>query len=186
MDQQAEAAREVAIEQSDTTSEQPGAAAPVRSSRGIFLFWAPLALQWIMMAIEGPFLAAIIARMSEPTHNLAAYGIALAFAILLESPVIMLMSASTALVEDSESYRRLRNFANALNIGATALVFVTLIPPLFNGMTANVLGLPDEVRILVYGALWLLLPWPAAIASMVTPAESASAPTQAPGSEVKV
>jgi|SRR5690625_1940077 len=140
-----------------------GAGAPVRSQRGIFLFWSPLALQWLMMALEGPFLAAIIARMAVPAHNLAAYGIALAFAILLESPVIMLMSASTALAEDSESYRRLRNFANALNIGATLFVFIALIPPLFDWVTGSVLGVPDEVRPLVYGSLWLLLPWPAAI-----------------------
>lgn len=139
------------------------AAAAVRTRRGIFLFWAPLAIQWLMMAAEGPFLAAIIARMVDPAHNLAAYGVAIAFAILLESPVIMLMSASTALVEDSESYRRLRNFANALNISATALVFVTLIPPVFDWATDTLLGIPAPVRSLVYGSLWLLLPWPAAI-----------------------
>lgn len=174
MDRSAEKVREVAIEQLVAPSEGVGGAAagtagttpgaaPAHTQRGIFLFWAPLALQWIMMAVEGPFLAAIIARMADPAINLAAYGIALAFAILLESPVIMLMSASTALVEDSESYRRLRNFANALNIGATVFVFVTLIPPLFEWVTGSVLGVPDEVRPLVYGALWLLLPWPAAI-----------------------
>lgn len=185
MDRSAERAREVVIEQPVTSSQNAGVAAPggagrgvggaapgegasgtaapVRTRRGIFLFWVPLAIQWLMMALEGPFLAAIIARMADPAHNLAAYGIALAFAILLESPVIMLMSASTALVEDSESYRRLRNFANALNIGATVFVFITLIPPLFEWVTSTVLGIPDQVRTLVYGALWLLLPWPAAI-----------------------
>jgi len=142
-------------------AERPGAA--IRSHRSIFLFWAPLALQWLMMAAEGPFLAAIIARMGDATVNLAAYGIALAFAILTESPVIMLMSASTALVEDSESYRRLRNFANALNIGATGLVLLVLVPPIFDLITDDLLGIPDTVRSLVYGGLWFLLPWPAAI-----------------------
>jgi Na+-driven multidrug efflux pump len=144
-------------------AEMTGAAPAARTPRSILLFWAPLAVQWLMMAIEGPFLAAIIARMSDPAHNLAAYGIAIAFAILLESPVIMLMSASTALAEDSESYRRLRNFSNALNLAATALVFVVLIPPIFNGITGDLLGVPAPVRSLVYGALWLLLPWPGAI-----------------------
>ena len=66
----------------------------------VFLFWVPLAAQWLMMASEGPFLAAIIARLGEPTYNLAAYGIAFAFAILIESPVIMLMRASTAQARD--------------------------------------------------------------------------------------
>ena len=63
-----------------------------------------------MMALEGPFLAAVIARLPDPKFNLAAYGVAFAFAILIEAPVIMIMSASTALVEDGPSFRRLRNF----------------------------------------------------------------------------
>ncbi|MEX0907556.1 MAG: hypothetical protein WD054_04440 [Gemmatimonadota bacterium] len=131
--------------------------------RSIFLFWAPLAAQWLMMSAEGPFLAAVIARMGDAAYNLAAYGVAFAFAILVESPVIMLMSASTALVDDAASYRRLRNFANLLNAGATALLLLVLVPPVFSFLTGTLLGLPQPVALRVYGALWLLLPWPAAI-----------------------
>jgi len=133
------------------------------SNRVIFLFWAPLAAQWLMMASEGPFLAAIIARTGDPAFNLAAYGVAYAFAFLVESPVIMLMSAATALVEDAASYRKLRNFAHALNAGSTALLLLVLVPPVNAFMMGTLLGLPPEVTDLVYGALWLLLPWPAAI-----------------------
>jgi progressive ankylosis protein len=134
-----------------------------RSHGTIFLFWLPLALQWLMMAVEGPFLAAIIARMGEATPNLAAYGVAFAFAILVESPVIMLMSASTALVEDAPSYYRLRSFANLLNAGSTLLLLLVLVPPVFDVLMLSMLGLPPDVAQLVYGSLWLLLPWPAAI-----------------------
>jgi progressive ankylosis protein len=147
-----------------STGSPPAAASPhVRSHLAIFLFWAPLAAQWFMMAAEGPFLAAIIARMGDPTFNLAAYGVAFAFAILVESPVIMLMSASTALVEDAASYRRLRGFAMLLNAGATLLLLLVLIPPVYALLMTRLLGLPPEVTELVYGALWILLPWPAAI-----------------------
>jgi len=134
-----------------------------RSPTAIFLFWFPLALQWIMMALEGPYLAAVIARLTEPSFNLAAYGVAYALAVLVESPVIMLMSASTALVEDRNSYRKLRNFAWALNVLSTLLLVVLLIPPVFDLVLRGVLGLPTDVADRVYGALWLLLPWPAAI-----------------------
>jgi progressive ankylosis protein len=134
-----------------------------RTARSIFLFWLPLAATWVMMALEGPFLAAIIARLADPAFNLAAYGVAFAFGILIESPVIMLLSASTALVVDRDSYVRLRNFANALNLGCTALLLVVLIPPLYDALMRDLLNLPDEVASLTYGALWLLLPWPAAI-----------------------
>lgn len=134
-----------------------------RSTRFVLLFWAPLAAQWLMMGLEGPFLAAVIARLGDPTFNLAAHGVAYAIAILVESPVIMLMSASTALVEDAHSYRKLRNFANGLNALATALLLLVLVPPVFRGLMGTVLGLPPEVSRLVYGALWILLPWPTAI-----------------------
>lgn len=132
-------------------------------ARTILLFWSPLAAQWLMMALEGPFLAAVIARLADPAFNLAAHGVAFAFAILVESPVIMLMSASTALVEDRDSYRRLRNFTRALNAGATGLLLLVLVPPVYDFLLETLLGLPAEVARLVRGALWLLLPWPAAI-----------------------
>ena len=64
--------------------------------RRIFVLWVPLVLTWFMMAVEGPFLAAVIARLAEPEYNLAAYGVAFAFAIIIEAPIIMMLSASTA------------------------------------------------------------------------------------------
>ncbi|MDT8435667.1 MAG: hypothetical protein RRA92_02820 [Gemmatimonadota bacterium] len=133
------------------------------TNRSILLFWAPLAATWLMMAAEGPFLAAVIARLADPKFNLAAHGVAFAFAILVEAPVIMLMSAATALVEDATSYRRLRRFANLLNAGSTGLLLFVLIPPVFDFLMRTAVGLPDEVADLTYGALWLFLPWPAAI-----------------------
>jgi hypothetical protein len=133
------------------------------SHKEILLFWMPLALQWLMMSLEGPFLAAVIARGAEPEYNLAAYGVAWAFAILIESPVIMLMSAATALVENAATYRKLRNFAAALNLGATSVFAVVLIPAVHDWGMGEVMGLPAPVVRLVYGALCFLVPWPAAI-----------------------
>ena len=116
-----------------------------------------------MMAVEGPFLAAIIARLADAKFNLAAYGVAFAFAILVEAPVIMIMSASTALARDEDSFRRLRNFTYALNAMVTAGMLVLLIPPFFEALMVGLIGLPPEVSRLTYVALWILVPWPAAI-----------------------
>jgi hypothetical protein len=116
-----------------------------------------------MMAAEGPFLAAIIARLADPKFNLAAHGVAFAFAVLVEAPVIMIMSASTALAEDVTSFRRLRSFSYALNASVTALMLVMLLPAVFGIVMNDVLGLPNEVANLTYVALWILLPWPGAI-----------------------
>jgi len=134
-----------------------------RTQLSIFLFWVPLAATWVMMASEGPFLTAIIARLGDPTYNLAAFGVAFAFGILVEGPIIMLMSASTALAKDWVSFCQLRRFTWALNALATALLGLLLIPPVFDLVMTGMLGLPVEVTSILYGALALLLPWPAAI-----------------------
>ncbi|WP_419938176.1 hypothetical protein [Candidatus Palauibacter sp.] len=116
-----------------------------------------------MMAVEGPYLAAVVARLPEPTLGLAAYGVAIALAVLVEAPVIMLLSASTALVEDAVSYRRLRTFAHGLNAFSTLMLLAVLVPSVHRGLMLGVLGLPEDLANLTYGALWCFLPWPAAI-----------------------
>jgi hypothetical protein len=133
------------------------------SQRSIALFWVPLAATWIMMGAEAPFLTAVIARHPEATFNLAAYGVAYAFAILTEAPIIMLMSAANALVRDGHSFKRMRNFSRFLNAGATLLLVVIVIPPVFHLVMVDLIELPARVAELTYGALWFLLPWPGAI-----------------------
>jgi len=116
-----------------------------------------------MMAIEGPFLAAVVARLVDPTFNLAAHGVAYAFAVLVEAPVIMIMSASTALVRDRDSFIRLRTFTYALNGAVTVSMLVVLIPAVYRAMMIDLIALPEEVARLSYVALWIFLPWPGAI-----------------------
>ena len=116
-----------------------------------------------MMAAEGPFLAAMIARMPGPEFNLGAYGVAFALAILIEAPVIMLMSAATSLVKDRNSYLKMRNFSRGLILGTTLLLLIVLVPGVYRWLTETLLQLPSEIADLTYGALWFFLPWPSAI-----------------------
>lgn len=129
----------------------------------IIRFWLPLAATWLMMSVEGPFLAAIIARMGAEAVNLAAYGVALAFALLAEAPVIMLMSSATALCRDRTSYRRLRNFSIVLSLVVTLALALFLLPALYNPVIYSLIKLPEEVAELTRIALLCLLPWPGAI-----------------------
>ena len=126
-------------------------------------FWSPLAATWIMMAVEGPLIAATIARLPDPTLNLAAHGVVFAIAILVEAPVIMLMTAATALVRDRESLRKLWIFAQGLNVLATVLVLLLLLPFVFDPLVLGLLALPPDVADLIRGSLWIFLPWPGAI-----------------------
>ena len=129
----------------------------------VLRLWAPLEAAWLLMAAEGPFVAATIARMDRPEPNLAAFGVALGLAMLFESPIILIMSASAALVENRHALVRLRNFTYALNGAVTLALAVFVCPPVFRWATGPVMGLPPEVAGLCHRACVFLLPWPAAI-----------------------
>jgi progressive ankylosis protein len=129
----------------------------------IFLFWGPLALTWLMMALEQPILIAFIARLSDAKYNLAAFGIAGSFAMLIEAPIIMLLSASTALVSGRNSYRKLKRFTDILNAAITGIHFIFIIPPVFNFIAVDMMEVPENVARLAYTALVLFIPWSASI-----------------------
>jgi len=133
------------------------------TNRRIFLFWGPLALTWLMMAFEQPFLIAFIARLSDAKLNLAAFGIAGSFAMIIEAPVIMLMSASTALVTGRNSYMKLRRFTDLLNLGVTGIQLIILIPPVFKFLVITLMGVPEDVARLAHITLLIFLPWAASI-----------------------
>jgi len=133
------------------------------SFKRILKLWLPLASTWLMMAFEGPFLSAVIARLPDETFNLAAYGVAFSFALIVEAPIIMMLSAATALVKDAPSYRKLRNFTFFLNGVLTLVLIFLLIPPVFHRVMMDWIQLPAEVAQRARWALWILLPWPGAI-----------------------
>lgn len=129
----------------------------------ILIFWLPLAAAWLMMSVEGPFLAAIIARLEEAKFNLAAYGVAFSLALIIEAPIIMMMSASTALVRDRQSFAKLRNFNLWLSALITLVMLLLIIPEVFYFLTIKLIGLPEKVARLTHISTIILLPWPAAI-----------------------
>jgi hypothetical protein len=135
----------------------------VLSIRTILAFWLPLAATWLMMSIEGPYVAAIIARMPDATFNLAAYGVAFTLAWLIESPIMMLLTASNRLVRDRQSYLALRRFTWTLNAGVTAAMVIGVVPSVFDLVTLRLMGLPPGIARLVHIATTILIPWPAAI-----------------------
>ena len=129
----------------------------------IILFWFPLAATWLMMSLEGPYVAAIVARLPAAAQSLAAYGVATALAWLIESPIMMLLSAATALVHGRDSYLALRRFAFLLNALVTAGMIVVSLPPVFRFIAQKLIGLPPDIASLAHLSLAIMIPWPAAI-----------------------
>jgi hypothetical protein len=132
-------------------------------SLSIILFWLPLAATWFMMALEGPYIAAIVARMPAAAHSLAAFGVATSLAWLIESPIMMLFSAATALVHDRASYLALRRFTSILNALVTLGMVILVTPPVFRLVAETLIGLPPEISRAAHVSMAILILWPAAI-----------------------
>lgn len=133
------------------------------SQKDIFKMWWPLAATWLLMALEGPFVSALIARQTNAIIELGAFGVVYALGLVLEAPVIMLMASSVRLVADANSYKSLRRFALFLNLLVSISVLVLLIPNVFTFLSSRMLQLTPETAQSAYKALWFLIPWPAAI-----------------------
>ncbi|HEV2105838.1 MAG TPA: hypothetical protein VGU27_08910, partial [Candidatus Eisenbacteria bacterium] len=127
--------------------------------------WAPLAGSWFLMGLELPAVSAVMARLPHPAVSLAAYGgVIFPIALLIESPILMLLAASTALARDERSFALIRRFL-LLAGGATTLVHVLLaFTPLFDVVAARWIGVPPEVREPARLGLRILLPWSLSIA----------------------
>ncbi len=132
--------------------------------RAVAVFWLPLAAMWVMMGLQQPVMAAIIARLPEPKVSLAAFGIAFSLAILVESPVIMLLTAATALAGHPVAYRRLLRFTHVLAWGLGFLHLLVALPPVFAFLVGGFIGAPSEVIAPAQLAFLLMLPWTPAIA----------------------
>lgn len=116
-----------------------------------------------MMSAEQPFLSSLIARLDEPSLHLAAFGVAYSIALIFEAPVIMLLSAVTALVRDRKTYQQTFRFTLFLVLLVTFFLLFTTMPPMFSFLSRKVLHLPQKIIHLTHLCLIYLIPWPAAI-----------------------
>lgn len=131
----------------------------------ILRLWFPLALSWLCMAIELPFITAVMGRMANAEVQLAAVGtIAFPLALLIEGPVVMLLSASTALCKDRATFRRVRRYAWVMGVGLSGLHALVCLPWIYEPLVGQVIGAPANILRAGHPALWALVPWTAAIA----------------------
>lgn len=131
----------------------------------IFQTWWPLAASWLLMGAELPALSAIVARLADPRINLAAYGgIVFPIALIIESPIIMLLAASTALSKDWSSYQKLRRFMMVTGAGLTGLHVLVAFTPLYYFVAGRLIGAPAEIIEPARIGLMIMTPWTWSIA----------------------
>jgi hypothetical protein len=135
------------------------------SSRRIFHTWWPLAASWLLMGIELPAISAVIARLENPEINLAAYGgIVFPLALIIESPIIMLLAASTALSKDWASFIKIRRFMMITSAILTALHILIAFTPLYYVIVENLFGAPKAIVEPARIGFMIMIPWTWSIA----------------------
>jgi hypothetical protein len=117
-----------------------------------------------MMAIEQPTIAAVVARLPEPEFNLAIFGVTFSLALIIESPIIMLLTAGTALARGKHSYEKLLRFTHIFSGGLTALHLVIALTPLYRLIMESLIGVPAQILEPSRLTFLLMAPWTAAIA----------------------
>ena len=135
------------------------------SARRIFNTWWPLAASWLLMGIELPAISAVIARLANPEISLAAYGgIIFPLALIIESPIIMLLAASTALSKDWDSFVKIRRFMMGAGAGLTILHILVAFTPAYYWVVGRLLGVPQEIIEPARVGLMIMTPWTWSIA----------------------
>ncbi|MDF1515563.1 MAG: hypothetical protein P1S60_17275 [Anaerolineae bacterium] len=122
--------------------------------------WWPLAISWLLMSVEGPAHSAIVSRLAEPEIHLAAWGgIVFPISLLMESPIVMLLSASTALSTDWDAYKKLRRFMLVLGAILSLIHISIAFTPLYDIVTRRIIGAPEAIIEPGRLGLMIMTPW---------------------------
>jgi progressive ankylosis protein len=133
------------------------------SVREIMASWIPLALSFELMVAEGPVLQGSIGRLPHSELHLAAWGLTMALAMLVESPVIMLLATSIALVRNPSSYRALRQFMLTINSICTILAALVAFTPALDWIAGRIMGQPQALIEASRPALQIMVLFTAAV-----------------------
>ena len=130
----------------------------------IFRFWLPLFASWLLMLSEVPLVSAAVNRLPDEVVMLAAFGIVISLAVLIESPVINLLATATALVHDRDSYLQVRRFTVHWMLLLTVVQLLVAFTPFFDLLVLRWMAVPEEVATWVRPGMRIMVPWSAAIA----------------------
>ncbi len=117
------------------------------------------------MSAEPPALAAVVARLANPNIHLAAYG-SVAFPLIgiLQAPILTLLSLSTTMSKDWDSFVKGRKLMFYLGGGLTVLYMLITFTPLYYLIVVNWIGAPPEVVEPARLGMYIGLPWTFAVA----------------------
>jgi Na+-driven multidrug efflux pump len=132
--------------------------------RRLLLFFIPLALSSSLMTLEPLIINTALSRAPRSELTLAAYDVMFGISLVIEAPVIMLVSASTALSRTKAAFRRLVRFALALGVGVVTVGFLVALTPLYGWLVLGVMDIPPAVAEVARPALIVMSIWSLPIA----------------------
>ncbi len=115
------------------------------------------------MAIESPIALSVISRMANSEINQAAFQPLMALALLIESPVIDLLTTSTTLGKDRQHYEALSRFVWKTMGFVTIVHALVALTPLYWTVTIGIIDLKPEVAAAARPGLMIMVPWSAFI-----------------------
>lgn len=120
-------------------------------------------MSWLFMAIEGPITTGIVQNMAMPKVNAAALLVMFAMALIIEGPVIDLLSTATTLAKNHQNYLVIRRFAIGLIVLVTVVHAAVALTPLYWWITKDLINVEDVVAEVMRPAMIVMIPWSAFI-----------------------
>ena len=124
----------------------------------------PLSLSDVTMACGDPAVTVTLAYLPEAQVNLASLGIAKSLAVLLESPIIMILHASNALASNANSRLALWRFTLLSGGILSGLLYLLALPPVFNLVGMQWLAIPANMAASVQNIILIMGGWAFVIA----------------------
>lgn len=131
---------------------------------GLLRKLAPLSFSDVVMALGDPLQTMTLARLPQPEVMLAVTGIVKSVASFLESPVLMVLHASTALGKQPQSRQALKHFVIVMALLISAIFVFLGLGPIYEWLMLRVFGATPEVARVGWTAFMVVVAWPALIA----------------------
>ncbi|MEM4409201.1 MAG: hypothetical protein QXI19_10725, partial [Candidatus Caldarchaeum sp.] len=115
------------------------------------------------MGLEFPIIVFFVSRLPDAASTLAALGGILTLSLWIETPVIGLLTTSTALADGRANYLLLRRFVLHLIVLVTLVHALIAFTPLFSWLTGTAMGYPTDIVQRASLGMMIMSPWSAAI-----------------------
>jgi progressive ankylosis protein len=135
-----------------------------RSLLALLTQFIPLSLSDVAMTLGDPLQTSALSRLDFPQETLAGVGVVKGVAVFLESPIIMILHAATALGGQAKSRRALWQFTIIAGLVLSSIFLLLTWQPLYNWLLLDVFGVSASIAARGRTAFLLMFLWPFVIA----------------------